>query len=107
MMFTIHQKRFSFLKKTFISFFTDGANRPGVNRPVRKMGLERIVPGGTGFGANRPVTLISCAETAQLICGFVIEYAKCRFSHDLAQLKLATDYANKDSDQLRSNFAAD
>ena len=57
MMFTIHQKRFSFLKKTFISFFTNGANRPGVNRPVRKMVLERIVPGGTGFGANRPVTM--------------------------------------------------
>ena len=56
MMFTIHQKRFSFLKKAFISFFTNGANRPGVNRPVQKMGLERIVPGGTGFGANRPVT---------------------------------------------------
>ena len=56
MMFTIHQKRFSFLKKYFISFFTNGANRPGVNRPVRKMVLERIVPGGTGFGANRPVT---------------------------------------------------
>ena len=55
-MFTIHQKRFSFLKKKFISFFTNGANRPGVNRPVRKMVLERIVPGGTGFGANRPIT---------------------------------------------------
>ena len=26
-----------------------------MNRPLRKMGLERIVPGGTGFGANRPV----------------------------------------------------
>ena len=63
MMFTIqliHQKRFSFLKKTFISFFTNGANRPGVNRPVRKMALERIVPGGTGFGANRPVTKFLC-----------------------------------------------
>ena len=58
MMFTIHQKRFSVLKKTFISFFTNGANRPGVNRPVRKMVLERIVPGGTGFGANRPLTHI-------------------------------------------------
>ena len=57
MMFTIHQKRFSCLKKTFISFFTNGANRPGVNRPVRKMVLEQIVPGGTGFGANRPLTL--------------------------------------------------
>ena len=57
MMFTIHQKRFSFLKNSFISFFTNGANRPGVNRPVRKMVLERIVPGGTGFGANRPVTI--------------------------------------------------
>ena len=51
--------------------------------------------------------LISCAETAQLICGLVIEYAKCRFSHALAQLKLATDYENKDPDQLRSYFAAD
>ena len=57
MMFTIHQKRFSFLKKSFISFFTNGANRPRVNRPVRKIALERIVPGGTGFGANRPVTV--------------------------------------------------
>ena len=27
-----------------------------MNRPVRKMVLERIVPGGTGFGLNRPVT---------------------------------------------------
>ena len=57
MMFTIHQKRFSFLKKTFISIFTNRANRPGVKHPVRKMVLERIVPGGTGFGANRPVTV--------------------------------------------------
>ena len=30
-----------------------------MNRPVRKMVLERIVPGGTGFGANRPVTFAS------------------------------------------------
>ena len=29
-----------------------------MNRPVRKMVLERIVPGGIGFGANRPVTLV-------------------------------------------------
>ena len=56
MMFTIHKKRFLFLKTNLISFFINGANRPGVNRPVRKMVMERIVPGGTGFGANRPVT---------------------------------------------------
>ena len=56
MVLTIHQKRFSSLKTNLISFFTNGANRPGVNRPLRKMVLERIVPGGTGFGANRPVT---------------------------------------------------
>ena len=30
--------------------------------------------------------LISCAVTAQLICGFVFAYAKSRFSHDAAQL---------------------
>ena len=30
-----------------------------MNRPVRKMVLERIVPGGTGFGANRPVTQLN------------------------------------------------
>ena len=57
-MFTINQKRFSFLKKKFTTFFTNGVNRPGVNRPVRKMVLERIVPGGTGFGANCPVTFL-------------------------------------------------
>ena len=67
MMFTIHQKRFSFLKKTFISFFTNGANRPGVNCPVRKMVLERIVPGGTGFGANRPVIVGLPFEKKMLI----------------------------------------
>ena len=30
--------------------------------------------------------LISCAVTAQLICGFVFAYAKSRFSHDAAQM---------------------
>ena len=65
LMFTIHQKRFSFLKKTFISFFTNGANRPGVNRPILKMVLERIVLGGTGFGANRPVTRIKVNPSAE------------------------------------------
>ena len=30
--------------------------------------------------------LISCAVTAQLICGFVFAYAKIRFSHDAANL---------------------
>ena len=44
-------------KKTFV--FANGPNRPGVNRPVRKMVLERTVPGGTGFGANRPVPLVN------------------------------------------------
>ena len=39
-----------------VLWFTNGANCPGVIRPVRKMVLERIVPGGTGFGVNRPVT---------------------------------------------------
>ena len=58
MMFTIHQKLFLLHKKTFVSLFQNGANRPGVNRPVRKMVLVGTVPGGTGFGANRPVTYI-------------------------------------------------
>ena len=30
--------------------------------------------------------LISCAVTAQLICGFVFAYAKSRFSHDGAHI---------------------
>ena len=77
-MFTIHQKRFSSLKTNLISFFTNGANRPGVNRPLRKMVLERIVPGGTGFRANRPVTteinplIVKCIEhiieTLNVVC---------------------------------------
>ena len=32
--------------------------------------------------------LISCAVTAQLICVFVFAYAKVRFSHDEAQMRL-------------------
>ena len=31
--------------------------------------------------------LIRCAVTAQLICAFVLTYAKSRFSHDLAHFK--------------------
>ena len=32
-------------------------------------------------------TLISRAATVQLICAFVFIYAKCRFSHDVAQIE--------------------
>ena len=32
--------------------------------------------------------LISCAVTAQLICVFVFAYAKSRFSHDEAQIRM-------------------
>ena len=32
--------------------------------------------------------LISCVVTAQLICSFVFAYAKSRFSHDAAHLKV-------------------
>ena len=42
--------------KNFCFTFTNGANCPGVNSPVRKMVLEQTVPGGTGFGVNCPVT---------------------------------------------------
>ena len=54
-------------KNSFISFFTNGANHLGLNRPVRKMVLERIVPGGTGFGANRPVTVNRRLDTVYAI----------------------------------------
>ena len=37
-------------------------------------------------------TLISCAATVQLICAFVFAYARGRFSHDAAHIKL--DYRN-------------
>ena len=49
--------KYWFLKRThFILLFINCANRPGVNRPVRKNDFAWIVPGGTGFWANRPVT---------------------------------------------------
>ena len=44
MMFTIYQKRFSFLKKTFISFFYKWSE-PSQGEPSRSK---------NGFGANRP-----------------------------------------------------
>ena len=31
--------------------------------------------------------LISCVVIVQLICAFVLEYAKSRFSHDVAKTK--------------------
>ena len=39
---------------------------------------------------------ISCGVIAQLICAFVLAYAKCRFSHDAAHLKheIASGEAN-------------
>ena len=47
-----------------------------------------IVPGGTGFGANRPgAMLISFAATAKLISVFNFAYAKIRFSHNEAHIK--------------------
>ena len=38
------------------------------------------------FYIAKTKALISCAVTAQLICGFVFAYAKNRFSHDEAQM---------------------
>ena len=38
--------------------------------------------------AAKTKALISCAVTAQLICGFVFAYAKSRFSHDVAHIIL-------------------
>ena len=34
---------------------------------------------------SKTKALIRCAVTAQLICAFVFEYAKSKFSHDTAQ----------------------
>ena len=39
------------------------------------------------YGAKTKA-LISCAVTVQLICVFVFAYAKSRFSHDVAHIKV-------------------
>ena len=36
--------------------------------------------------AAKSMVLLSCAVTAQLICGFVFAYVNCWFSHAVAQL---------------------
>ena len=38
--------------------------------------------------------LISCVVTAQLICVFVLAYAKSQFSHDTAHISLGKRYCN-------------
>ena len=43
--------------------------------------------------------LISCAVTAQLICGFVLAYAKIQFSHDAAHIEITDVINNKGADQ--------
>ena len=42
--------------------------------------------------------LISCAVTAQLICGFVFAHAKVRFSHEVAHLSYILNLPHKSSD---------
>ena len=37
--------------------------------------------------AAKTKALISCAVTAQLICGFVFAYVNCWFSHAVAQMR--------------------
>ena len=39
--------------------------------------------------------LISCSVTAQLICGFDFAYAKSRFSHDAAHIKVGFEGESK------------
>ena len=38
--------------------------------------------------AAKTKVLISCADTAQLICVFVFAYGNIRFSHDAAQFRV-------------------
>ena len=45
---------------------------PGVNRPVRKNDFERIVPGGTGFCANRPVTIFCSVILVTLVGPYLL-----------------------------------
>ena len=40
------------------------------------------------INAAKTKALISCVVTVQLICAFVFAYAKCRFTHDAAQMKV-------------------
>ena len=45
--------------------------------------------------AAKTKALISCAVTAQLICGFVFAYANCWFSHALAHISATPSKVNK------------
>ena len=55
--------------------------------------------------------LISCAVTAQLICGFVFAHAKVWFSHEVTQmicthtLEIATTPGQKPKDRLFQDHA--
>ena len=41
---------------------------------------------------QKPKVLISCAVTAQLICGFVFAYANCCFSHAADHIHIYENY---------------
>ena len=57
--------------------------------------------------------IFQVSSEAQLICAFVLAYAKCMFSHDMAHMSLVVRKRasciceNKDADQLRGNREAD
>ena len=69
--------------------------RSNTNRAVQ---LQKMVRDGRNFGfrkkrgctiyETKTKGLISCAVTAQLICGFVFAYAKGQISHDTAHIDI-------------------
>ena len=58
---------------------------PLVNRAVQSQKMSRGLKLVCTFYVVKTNVLISYAVTAQLICAFVLAYAKIRFSHAAAQ----------------------
>ena len=53
---------------------------------TKEDGYRLEISGLGSTGVEKTKALISCAVTTQLICTFVFAFAKCRFSHDMAQM---------------------
>ena len=80
-------------QKTCLQGFRPGPTQIGLGNHRRWLEARNF--GTSTIHVAKTKALISCAVTAQLICGFVFAYAKIRFSHVAAQITTLRSILNR------------
>ena len=82
-------------QKTGLRGFRPGPTQIGLGNHRRWLEAQILELGSSTIHVAKTKALISCAVTAQLICGFVFAYAKIRFSHVAAQITTLRSILNR------------